>query len=548
MGKMRSNNQRASSNPTAKQRAQLDNLTNSRCETTSPSALTQLLGRGISDCCTADALIYISQRATMQRRVRRQRYDGVAVDVMLRMLATRRVGSDANVDANVMGNPTRGEPNLRSTQRLGQLVYRNIAEQTSIQHLARPGTSKLSQATKGTRKFLLGILLPPKSFVNKLIPFSDTSGLPFTLSEAEPVVGIDTFPFDNLVRREIDSRAVDVNAAQRRRQTFDTVLRTSNASVYEIKSTQYSTDVVNLDALRANGNQLRERREYHNSQPDAYNDISTGVDARCTTMQSKASIVRSTVASHPHSLTSSCDAAYAATHHADGAECEAYVDKKGYITQRQRHKLSLMRSNGATKPFDVFREKHIWCQLGLFNRIQGIYKVQGISIDNKHLEVILRGMTEQVLLLQSTDFGFLAGDYISFYWLQLIGVYSLERLFFTPFILGLTKVASRKHSFLASSSFQETKSTLVKHAFSQNIDFVKGLKEHVILAKFLPLGAGFQDFSLGPEYLDTEITKKYPSFHSAMLDGGSAMRAGKMQDGKQNPTRNIDAREFYSKV
>jgi hypothetical protein len=161
------------------------------------------------------------------------------------------------------------------------------------------------------------------------------------------------------------------------------------------------------------------------------------------------------------------------------------------------------------KSFDFFQSHHIWCQLSLFDKIQQIYESQGISIHNKHIELILKGMTDKVLLVQSSDFGFLAGDFISFYWLLVINSYSLSSLFFTPFVLGVTKVASRKHSFLSSSSFQETKSVLLKNSFSQKTDFVKGLKEHVILAKFLPLGAGFQDFSSLSATQDSTIEKYF---------------------------------------
>ncbi len=159
---------------------------------------------------------------------------------------------------------------------------------------------------------------------------------------------------------------------------------------------------------------------------------------------------------------------------------------------------------GPINPHDILRisgEKAV--QKYLVDEIQQVYKLQGVTISDKHIECIVRQMLEKVRIEQEGDTSFLEGE--------MVGKNSLreenKRIIqeggkpatYTPLLLGITKASLSTESFLAASSFQETTKVLTDAAVSARIEKLSGLKENVIIGGLVPCGTG------APAYRGTKI-------------------------------------------
>ena len=139
-------------------------------------------------------------------------------------------------------------------------------------------------------------------------------------------------------------------------------------------------------------------------------------------------------------------------------------------------------------------------QILLVNSIQYVYKSQGITISDKHVEVIIKQMSSKI---QITDTNFsskiLPGtiipvqqvNYINFA-LKLEGQFTLN---YRPLLFGITRTSLATESFLSAASFQETTKILAQAATEGKVDWLRGLKENVIMGKLMPSGTGFTVFN-----------------------------------------------------
>nr|ANB40229.1 RNA polymerase beta subunit [Koshicola spirodelophila] len=131
-------------------------------------------------------------------------------------------------------------------------------------------------------------------------------------------------------------------------------------------------------------------------------------------------------------------------------------------------------------------------QIILVNSVQRIYRSQGVTISDKHLEVIVRQMTNKVKITHSGESGFLRGEDIL---LQTIEKYNKKlkknKVKYKPILLGITKASLEVESFLSAASFQHTARVLSTAAFEQKIDFLYGLKENIIIGNLIPAGTGY---------------------------------------------------------
>ena len=134
----------------------------------------------------------------------------------------------------------------------------------------------------------------------------------------------------------------------------------------------------------------------------------------------------------------------------------------------------------------------------LLNEIQEVYRLQGVRINDKHIELIIAQMLKKVKIEDSGDTEFLVGEQV-------------DRIAFkkenqnvirkkgkaaqaTPLLLGITKVSLTTDSFISAASFQETTRVLTEAAASGKVDFLRGLKENVIVGHLIPAGTGLQKF------------------------------------------------------
>ena len=144
----------------------------------------------------------------------------------------------------------------------------------------------------------------------------------------------------------------------------------------------------------------------------------------------------------------------------------------------------------------------------LIESIQSIYYSQGVRITDKHIEVILRQMMSRVKINDAGNTPFLPGELINIKYAKLINDMLVARnkkaIFYTPVLLGLTKASLTTESFISAASFQETTRVLTQAAIEGKIDWLRGLKENVIVGNLIPAGSGFRKTS--------DLSKRFRSY------------------------------------
>nr|AHL69528.1 RpoC2 [Taxus mairei] len=141
-------------------------------------------------------------------------------------------------------------------------------------------------------------------------------------------------------------------------------------------------------------------------------------------------------------------------------------------------------------------------QIQLVNKIQRVYRSQGVQISDKHIEIIVRQMTSKVLIVDvdNSENGnlenglgnvFLPGELVGLSQAQRMDRALEKAINYRTILLGITKASLNTKSFLSEASFQETARVLAKSALRGRIDWLKGLKENVILGDIIPVGTGF---------------------------------------------------------
>jgi len=127
----------------------------------------------------------------------------------------------------------------------------------------------------------------------------------------------------------------------------------------------------------------------------------------------------------------------------------------------------------------------------LVDGVQRVYRSQGVSIADKHIEVIVRQMTAKVKILKGGQTGFFPGEILDLEFVEDINKFLLRKITYEPLILGITRASLEADSFLAAASFQQTTKMLSRAALYGKKDFLRGLKENVILGNLIPAGTGY---------------------------------------------------------
>jgi DNA-directed RNA polymerase subunit beta' len=187
--------------------------------------------------------------------------------------------------------------------------------------------------------------------------------------------------------------------------------------------------------------------------------------------------------------------------------------KKDYLIPAGRHlvvyegdrvKEGESLSDGAVNPHDILKVKGPKeVQEYLVNEIQQVYRLQGVTINDKHIEIIVRQMLSNVRITDSGDSKFLNGEIVSRY------KYELDRREVKarngkppaahPILLGITKASLSSDSFISAASFQETTRILTEAAVSGQIDTLRGLKENVSIGHLIPAGTGLKSGFTGKD-------------------------------------------------
>merc|ERR1712194_963509 len=137
-------------------------------------------------------------------------------------------------------------------------------------------------------------------------------------------------------------------------------------------------------------------------------------------------------------------------------------------------------------------------QLLILNAVQSVYQSQGVSIANKHLEVIIKQMTTKVLITHEGNTPLLPREVIDLYHINYINdIVKNQRKnlsYYVPLLLGITKAALNNPSFISAASFQETTKVLTKAALEGRLDWLRGLKENIIIGHLIPSGTGYKNY------------------------------------------------------
>nr|YP_009537274.1 RNA polymerase beta'' subunit [Dioscorea hirtiflora]AYM33288.1 RNA polymerase beta'' subunit [Dioscorea hirtiflora] len=132
-------------------------------------------------------------------------------------------------------------------------------------------------------------------------------------------------------------------------------------------------------------------------------------------------------------------------------------------------------------------------RISLVNRIQKVYRSQGVQIHNRHIEIIVRQVTSRVLVSEDGMSNvFSPGELIGLLRAERAGRALDEAICYRAILLGITRTSLNTQSFISEASFQETTRVLAKAALRGRIDWLKGLKENVVLGGIIPVGTGFQ--------------------------------------------------------
>nr|YP_010281349.1 RNA polymerase beta'' subunit [Circaea glabrescens]UKH50644.1 RNA polymerase beta'' subunit [Circaea glabrescens] len=132
-------------------------------------------------------------------------------------------------------------------------------------------------------------------------------------------------------------------------------------------------------------------------------------------------------------------------------------------------------------------------RISLVNKIQKVYRSQGVQIHNRHIEIIVRQITSKVLVSEDGMSNvFLPGELIGLLRAERTGRALEESICYRAILLGITRTSLNTQSFISEASFQETARVLAKAALRGRIDWLKGLKENVVIGGMIPVGTGFR--------------------------------------------------------
>ena len=153
-------------------------------------------------------------------------------------------------------------------------------------------------------------------------------------------------------------------------------------------------------------------------------------------------------------------------------------------------------SDGPEMPHDILRLRGVHAVTDyIVNEVQEVYRLQGVKINDKHIEVIVRQMLRKAVITNAYDSEFLDGEQVEVARIKIVNRKRAEEgkplVEFERELLGITKASLATESFISAASFQETTRVLTEAAVAGKRDELRGLKENVIVGRLIPAGTGF---------------------------------------------------------
>nr|YP_009394129.1 RNA polymerase b''''-subunit [Rhodomela confervoides]ARW62691.1 RNA polymerase b''''-subunit [Rhodomela confervoides] len=138
-------------------------------------------------------------------------------------------------------------------------------------------------------------------------------------------------------------------------------------------------------------------------------------------------------------------------------------------------------------------------QIFLVKEVQSVYQSQGVYISDKHIEVIVRQMTSKVKIENGGNTEYLPGELVDLQKIESMNnslmIVNQNQASYYPVLLGITKSSLNTDSFISAASFQETTKVLTEAAIYGKLDWLRGLKENVIIGRLIPAGTGFNTYN-----------------------------------------------------
>jgi DNA-directed RNA polymerase subunit beta' len=182
-----------------------------------------------------------------------------------------------------------------------------------------------------------------------------------------------------------------------------------------------------------------------------------------------------------------------------GGEKEYFIPKGAHlsIAEGERVKAGTALMDGAVNPHDILKvlgEKEL--AEYLLREVQAVYRLQGVNINDKHIEIIIRQMLRWVKVEEVGDTEFLVDEQIDKFVFQAENEKVMQQggkpAKARPLLLGITKSALSTESFISAASFQETTRVLTEASLYGKVDHLRRLKENIIMGRLIPAGTGYK--------------------------------------------------------
>nr|QDE53541.1 RNA polymerase beta'' subunit [Micractinium sp. LBA 32] len=191
---------------------------------------------------------------------------------------------------------------------------------------------------------------------------------------------------------------------------------------------------------------------------------------------------------------------------------EARETQGGELIQNNMHTLlnNFFIRARQIRPFNEAVELSLtYIQKFLVENILEAYSNQGVTIAEKHVEIVVRQMTARVRITNGGDTGFLPGEFVQLRWIEKVNL-TFARLGrrqaqYEPVILGITKSVLQSESFLVAASFQQVSKVLVRSALAKKTDFLRGLHENILVGQPIPAGTGIIELTNSIEKIQNSL-------------------------------------------
>ena len=211
-----------------------------------------------------------------------------------------------------------------------------------------------------------------------------------------------------------------------------------------------------------------------------------------------------------------------------GEAKEVLIPKGKHVLVREGEYVTAGEAlmDGSSNPHDILRVLGIKALAEyLVNEIQEVYRLQGVGINDKHIEVIVRQMLRRVEVVEPGDSLFLPAEQVEKYELleenERLEREGLTPATYNPMLLGITKASLSTESWISAASFQETTKVLTEAAINSKMDKLRGLKENIIMGRLIPAGTGLPSYKKWKMVVDEHGAQEV----SSALPFGDAMSA-----------------------